>query len=331
MLKLHTVFVLHSTQIAGGVKVILEIANRLADAGRSVAIFTLDQEPAWFKSRVRLHTFEDYESLGNALASTSAFKVATLWRTAPVVAKNSRPGEGLYLVQDIETCYEPAAAQEAVLGTYSLPLTKLTTSRWVQARLRELGAESGYVGVAIDKDIFNRDRGTYRERSILVNAPRSAHIAEVKGADILIEILSALRIRDPGASITSYSPETHGLDVLPPYTHYPFPDDGTVSSLFQSSSCFLITSRHEGFCLPALEAMACGCPVVCTPANGNAEFCIPDLTCVSLDAVDPDVAAAIVLELLSDQRKQRALRTNGIEIASTYRWDLVLKRWDDIL
>jgi glycosyltransferase involved in cell wall biosynthesis len=331
MLELHTVFVLHSTGMAGGVKVVLEIANRLADAGRRIAIFTLDQEPSWFRNRTQLLTFEDYESLGNALASTSAFKVATLWRTAPVVAENSRPGEGLYLVQDIETCYEQAAAKEAVLGTYSLPLIKLTTSRWVQARLRELGAESDYIGVAIDQDIFNTDHATHRDDSILVNAPRSAHIAEVKGADILTEILSAIRTRDPGIHIVSYSPENQGLNVSSPYKHYPFPDDKKVSSLFQSRSCFLITSRHEGFCLPALEAMACGCPVVCTPANGNAEFCIPDLTCVSLDTVDPNVAAATVLDLLCDQPKQGVLRNNGIEIASNYRWDLVLKRWDDIL
>ena len=37
---------------------------------------------------------------------------------------------------------------------------------------------------------------------------------------------------------------------------------------------FVQTSRHEGFCLPPLEAMAAGAPVVCTDAHGNRDFCV---------------------------------------------------------
>ena len=43
---------------------------------------------------------------------------------------------------------------------------------------------------------------------------------------------------------------------------------------------FVQTSVHEGFCLPALEAMAAGCAVVCTDAHGNVDFCHHEQNCL---------------------------------------------------
>lgn len=327
---MRVVFVLHSTGLSGGVKVVLEIANRFAGGGHDVHIFALDQGPSWFRNQVQVSTFSDYGSLGHALASTSALKVATFWRTAAAVARNSSPGEGFYLVQDIETCYEEPAAHRAVLETYTMPLTKMTTSRWVAARLQALGEKVRHLGVAIEHDVFNATDPAHHGRTVLVNAPRSPHIGELKGTSALTEILRHVRIKDPTLSIISYSPEAVGLDVSPPYRHFHLPNDSTVASLFQSSSCFLITSRHEGFCLPALEAMACGCPVISTSADGNDEFCIPDSTCLSLGTVRPDVAADRVLDLLNTRRKLELLRANGIRMAGHYRWERVLDRLADI-
>lgn len=331
MSQLPIIFLLHSTGLAGGIKIVLELATRLSDVGYNTSIFSLDQPPSWFKSHVPVSTFHDYDALGNALESTSAFKIATLWCTAPVVAASSRPGEGFYLVQDIETCfYEDLAGQKAVLETYALPLKKLSTSKWVEASLRKLGQDSIYIGLAIDHDIYKAAAPVYRERTMLVNAPRDEHISTLKGMDILIAILNRIRIKDSAIPIVSYSPASVGLNVSSPYRHHAFPSDSDVASLFQSSSCFLITSRHEGFCLPALEAMACGCPVISTHADGNEEFCIPDFSCLCLSNTNPETAAEAVINLLRDDRKLTILRKNGIAIASTYRWESVLKRLADV-
>jgi len=39
-------------------------------------------------------------------------------------------------------------------------------------------------------------------------------------------------------------------------------DDGELADLYTAAGCFMFPSRYEGFGLPCLEAMACGCPVV---------------------------------------------------------------------
>ena len=52
------------------------------------------------------------------------------------------------------------------------------------------------------------------------------------------------------------------------------PSDREVNELLNQATAFLQTSTHEGFCLTILEAMATGCPVVCTDADGNRDFCV---------------------------------------------------------
>lgn len=50
-------------------------------------------------------------------------------------------------------------------------------------------------------------------------------------------------------------------------------DDERLASLYKNASCFVYPSFYEGFGLPPLEAMACGCPVIVSNAAGLPETC----------------------------------------------------------
>jgi glycosyltransferase involved in cell wall biosynthesis len=51
----------------------------------------------------------------------------------------------------------------------------------------------------------------------------------------------------------------------------PYPDDQTLANLYQQASVLLFPSYYEGFGWPPLEAMAFGCPVVCSNAGSLPE------------------------------------------------------------
>jgi glycosyltransferase involved in cell wall biosynthesis len=55
-------------------------------------------------------------------------------------------------------------------------------------------------------------------------------------------------------------------------------DDATLANLYRGCDAFVLPYRAEGFCMPALEAMACGKPVITTAAGPSQDFCSPATT-----------------------------------------------------
>jgi len=75
-------------------------------------------------------------------------------------------------------------------------------------------------------------------------------------------------------------------------------DDATLAALYRGSAAVLLPSRHEGFGLPALEAMASGAPLICSDV-GN----LPALTAGVAHLVpagDATALAAAIRRVLAD-------------------------------
>jgi glycosyltransferase involved in cell wall biosynthesis len=88
----------------------------------------------------------------------------------------------------------------------------------------------------------------------------------------------------------------------------------------RAATVFVQTSKHEGFCLPALEAMASGAAVVATDAHGNRDFCRDGENCLMPSARVEDVRGAIE-RLLGDPALRRRLGTAGVATATEYAWE----------
>src|SRR5690606_1120190 len=71
-----------------------------------------------------------------------------------------------------------------------------------------------------------------------------------------------------------------------------FLPDAECRSLLRHALVFLAPSRGEGFDLPALEAMACGIPVVCSDIPVHRELLAGCAT-----FFDPDAAASLAAAL----------------------------------
>jgi glycosyltransferase involved in cell wall biosynthesis len=96
-----------------------------------------------------------------------------------------------------------------------------------------------------------------------------------------------------------------------------FVDDEELAALYRGAIALVMPSREEGFGLPALEAMACGCPVI----TSNA----PALVEITGDAalhVEPNIDALrdAMRRIASDDALRRALASRGIERAKRFTW-----------
>jgi glycosyl transferase family 1 len=138
----------------------------------------------------------------------------------------------------------------------------------------------------IDSALFHDD-GTRRAGSVLIWGGKSPELAEA--------------IRDRLAS--------HGVsaDVLTGWL-----SRRDFAARLRATDLFVgLSQPEEGFYRPALEAMACGCAVVCSDARGNRAHCIAGVTCLQPPHGDADGHAAAVLQLLADPELAERLRDNA--------------------
>ncbi len=313
--SLRVIYVTEGTGVGGGHRDIFEHLDRLSERGHQVELYTLGPEPDWFPLQATVRTFPDYDALTDALAGERALKVATWWGTAwPVWLASVTHGVPVYFVQDIETSYYPGneAVRHQVLASYREEFRYMTISRWNAERLRELGLDAELVPPGIDLDNF-RPLGLKPRANVVLALGRSNPL---KNLDLTVD---AWRTLDPRPELWMFGIEPE-LGRRHNARYIEAPSDAEVNRLVNEATVFVQTSRHEGFCLPLLEAMAAGTPTVCTDAHGNRDFCRDGENCLLVDP-EPDAVASAIRRLLSDPELRGRISAEGVRTAAEYRWE----------
>lgn len=98
-----------------------------------------------------------------------------------------------------------------------------------------------------------------------------------------------------------------------------FVSDRELVGLYNRAEVFVMPSLYEGFGMPALEAMACGCPVVTTRTG-----CSPEVTgdaALLVDPYDPGNIADRIKRVLTDPETRRRLVERGFRRSREFSWD----------
>jgi glycosyltransferase involved in cell wall biosynthesis len=96
-------------------------------------------------------------------------------------------------------------------------------------------------------------------------------------------------------------------------------DEAQLPALYGSAEALLLPSRHEGFGLPALEAMASGTPVLAANAGS-----LPEVTGGAAGLLDPDAPDAWIAAsaaLVEDPAIRARWVSAGRERARAYTWE----------
>lgn len=100
--------------------------------------------------------------------------------------------------------------------------------------------------------------------------------------------------------------------------------DAELRALYENALCLVFPSRYEGFGIPPLEAMWCGCPVLAARAGAVPEVCAD--AALWFDAEGPATPAAALTRLLDEPGLAEHLRETGRARAALYSWDAAAAR-----
>lgn len=209
----------------------------------------------------------------------------------------------------------------------------VTVSEFSRARLSlHLGLPAARIGVMAEGgEHALRDpadpavlakHGLQPGRFVLAVGTRAAH----KNLDALRDAVALLAARGmklavAGAADASVFRNAGDVDAAVALGRV---SDGELRALYEAALCLIFPSRYEGFGLPPLEAMWCGCPVLAAAAGAVPEVCGD--AALWFDAEGPNTPAAALTHLLDDPFLAEHLRLAGRARAATFSWPAAADR-----
>lgn len=100
--------------------------------------------------------------------------------------------------------------------------------------------------------------------------------------------------------------------------HLNYVPDNKIAELYQRAHLFFFPSWYEGFGIPALEAMALGCPVVTSRGGALQEVC--GEAALLVDPGNPDEMAQTLDKVLSDGILRESFVAKGLARARQFTW-----------
>jgi glycosyltransferase involved in cell wall biosynthesis len=201
----------------------------------------------------------------------------------------------------------------------------IVISEWTRGRVVErLGLDPGRVHaihLAVDHERFSPDPTVEREPFLLYPARPWAH----KNHARLFEAFAGLRHERPELRLV-LTGVGHVAARLPAGVESlgGVPTSELVS-LYRRAAALVFPSLYEGFGLPPLEALACGCPVASSDAGSLPE--VLDDAAVLFDPEDPSAIAAGGAEALDRAGELSAL---GPPRAAAFTWEATARAHDEV-
>jgi len=146
---------------------------------------------------------------------------------------------------------------------------------------------------------------------LIVNIIGGASGANTEEVERLKELVGWLGIDD----VVSFAPPVARKDL---------------AQWYRAADLVCVPSYSESFGLVALEAQACGTPVIATAVGGLRTAVADGISGVLVDGHDPKAWSSVIARLLQEPQRRVLLSMGAIEHASHFGWDATSRGTLDI-
>ena len=337
-------FIASGIGLGGGTKAIFEFANHLHARGHDVSVvyplISMGRRAKWYNLRslagralqvaadVAHGVYIDWfdlkanlirvPRLSGRFVPDADIVVATWWETAYYVSEyGSSKGEKFYLVQHYEVWGGP---EEKVNNSYKLGLHNIVNSTWLRNILRDkLNAPvEALILHAPDWDQFYPEAVEKNNDIVRILIPYRR--IEWKGIEDGIKAFEIAREKCPNVRLVMFG-DAPGEDVPNYVEFHQRPSSDELRKIYNSCDILLFPSHCEGFGMPPMEAMACGCAVVSTSVGAIPDYTIPGETALVSPPRSPGLLAENIIRLVEDKDLLKRISEAGHKHIRQFTWD----------
>jgi glycosyltransferase involved in cell wall biosynthesis len=344
-------FIVSSLYLSGGMRVIVEYANRLAWRGHTISIVTpggtvdeviagdldpqvrvLETVRGWSDTRYDLGKVLLSWQLVRAVPDSDVVVATHTPTTVPAWLAGRILGKGrlAWLYLDYKEMFRGRWVEERLLTFAPHWFNRiLVASQACRQEILDLAkVESVMIGIGLSSMFRPRqvERDDDARMVLFVGDARPR-----KGLRDFLQAASLVYQKEPKLKLAIVSKDTCHIQSEVPFTCCRRPSDKELTALYASCDVFVSASWYEGFGLPPLEAMACGVPVVLTDSRGIREFAVNGENCLMVPIRDPKALADAILRVLTDEELATRIAANGLQTASRYSWDDAVDRFEQAL
>ena len=169
-------------------------------------------------------------------------------------------------------------------------------------------------------------------------------IEPLKGIDVLIEAIAILRQQGMLVCLSVIGGEVEGDPEIPNgemgrlhalreqygltdmIAFLGSRDQDKLPYYYSAADAVVLPSQYESFGMVALEAMACGIPVVASQVGGLAYLIQDGVTGFTVPVDDPHELASRLKILISDEELRQRMGAQAAAVASQYSWEVIAMR-----
>lgn len=318
-LKKNIGFVLPTTNISGGVNVVLKHCDILRRNGWDVMVINMDVSD---KNIVNCDGEVNVVSaVGHEFQARFDSLVATLYTTLDFVKRYPEVKNRFYFVQNFETDFNNFGSNQRRIANATYNATDdikyITISKWCQRWLKDdFGKKAKYAPNGIDDTKFElKNRKFGKKVKLLIEGNSDDHYKNVDESFRIVEKLDKNKFEICYLSYQGQPKSWYRIDKF----YHRVPHD-KVGEIYGEADILLKSSKLESFSYPPLEMMATGGYVVVSPNAGNIEYLEDGKNCLFYEPGNIDEAVAKINQIVSDSKLRKVLKDGADKTVKERYW-----------
>lgn len=327
MEKLRILYYCLASDVFGGVRVINNQCNLLAERGHHVGYSALNASSiSWLPEKhTTYHPHEINPREWDIIVCTEV-------NTWAYVHKMITPAKKFSLVQALEWRFfeqgNPKWSEQVRQYYYWHDLEPICIAKYLVKEMKKFGHEKAHlVSWGLDFDLFHPDEPIHPKGDKVRILIEGHNLGEVKDRDNLARKAIEYVGRD--------NVEVWGLSSQPPIEgfeydeFYQLPPQDMLRRIYSACDILIKASRFEGKPAPPFEAMACGCAVVAALNQGTDDL-VYGKNCL-LSQYDGLKLNRNLKKLVEDDSLRGELIANGLEyVREHFQWEDKISRIETI-